>query len=138
LIKEALHYRRGLGFRGTSFGKWMPHDVNNIMPPLLSEWTVDEPMFLRFHRLWATMKAIFVNLCQDFLTPLIYSHSLMDDQPKKPLLCLSFVPYDIPLRGSWGGNFVLSLMWNRLLEGLLLSDPFPLHLCQICKEGSNL
>jgi hypothetical protein len=51
------------------------------------------------------MRATFVNLCQDISTPLIDCYNLMDDIPEKEnlFLCLSFVPYDIPLRGGRGG-----------------------------------
>ena len=45
---------------------------------------------------------------------------------------------DISLRGGGGGNFIPQVMWNQLLEGLLLSNPFPSLLDRIGKEGSSL
>ena len=63
----------------------------------------------------------------------------MTDQRKAIFfLCLSFVPNDVPFRRSGGENFIPPLMWNRFLESLLLSNPFPPLLCRIHAKGSNL
>ena len=76
LIKEALHHRKWfLRAEIPSFGKELPHDVGGIPPPLLSERTIVESMFHLFNWLWAAVRAIFVNLCQDISTPLVMSHS---------------------------------------------------------------
>jgi hypothetical protein len=68
-------------------------------------------MLHQLHQLRVTVRATFVNLHQDFTTPLSNYHNLMDDQRKKGrlFLCLSFVPNDIPLRGKWRVGFHSSI-----------------------------
>lgn len=144
LTKEALHHRKWLQHtKVTSFGKELPHDVSNILSPLLSERTFEEPMLHWLHRLQATVMTTFVNLCHDFPTPIIHHHCLMDNWPKKGnlILCLSFVPNDIPPRKNGGGDFTLPLMRNQLLKDLLLSNQFArtrvsqvINFCSRCSQ----
>lgn len=49
-----------------------------------------------------------------------------------------FVTIDIPSQRSEGGNFISPFISDRLLEGLLSSNPFPPKLCQVLEEGNNL
>jgi hypothetical protein len=82
LVKETLHHRKKILWSEIPpFGKELPNDVGRILPPLLSEWTTIEPTFNRLHRMWATMRATFVNLLRDFTMPLVNRHCLVDDQP---------------------------------------------------------
>ena len=72
--------------------------------------------------------------------PLIHCHCLMYDRLEKGslFLCLSFLPDNVSLRGSGGRNFIPPFMWNQLLEGLFLSNPFPPLFGRISKEWCSL
>lgn len=64
LIKNGIaSWRKISAGQGSSFGKGLPHDMSGIQQPLLSKRATKEPMFHRFHRLWATVGATFVNIC---------------------------------------------------------------------------
>ena len=100
-------------------------------------WIVEKPMLHWFQQLRATMKATFVNLHWDFPTPLIYCHNLKYDWPKKGnlFLCLSFVPNDIPLRGSaWGISSCHLCKFNFLKTSCLIIQYFPI-LAEYPKKG---
>lgn len=45
-------------------------------------------MFNRFHQLRAAVGATFVNLRQEFPTPLINLHNFINDQPEEDKICL--------------------------------------------------
>ena len=108
LIKETSHHRKGfMRSEIPFFDNELPNDVGNVLLFVLSKWTSLKLVLHRFHRLRDTMGTTFVNLHQDFTTPLVDHDCLIDERPKEGrlFLCLSFVPDDIP---SWGGRGELS------------------------------
>jgi hypothetical protein len=48
------------------------------------------------------------------------------------------MPNDIPLGGGGWRDFIPPFVWNWLLEGNLLSNPFPYFFGRISKEGGKL
>ena len=95
-------------------------------------------MLAAYCRPWATMRATFVHLNQDFTAALDNHHNLVDDRPKEGrlIMCLNFVLDDIPLRGGGGrGGFIEPLMHNGLLKGHLLNDPLPPSFAQEAIKG---
>ena len=48
------------------------------------------------------------------------------------------MPYNIPLRGSGGRNFILSLIQDQFFQSHLFGDPFPSFVGRICKKSFNL
>ena len=97
------------------------------------------------------MWAMFVDLCWDFHSPLIYCHNLMDDRPKKCILfyfifhffiflkfdfrCFNFVPNDIPLRGSGRGVSFHHLRGINFLKALCLVIHFLPFFAKVAKKG---
>lgn len=73
------------------------------------------------------MRATFVNLNGKFTTTFINRNCIINDRPEENrlFLCFIFVPDDVPIGGGGGRDFVMPFVWNWLLEGCLLSNPFP-------------
>ena len=72
--------------------------------------------------------------------PLIHCYCLMNDGPKEScfILCLMFVPNDVPPWRDRRRNFVLPFFRNWFLHCSLSHNPLRIMFARVCQEMNNL